>query len=126
MQNEFYEAWNSLTQQTLENLKKLGEANLKVTEKLLREQVELTTALVDAASSSAQEAAATKDVKELAALQAELAQECGKKVMEAGRTYADIIAEASKTYNQVFEAGVKAASDNMPGTPAAKKAKKAA
>ncbi len=125
MQNEFYEAWNTMTQQTLENLKKLGEANLKVTEKLLREQVELTTALVDAASSSAQEAAATKDVKELAGLQAELAQECGKKVLEASRSYADILAEAGKVYNQVFEAGVKAASDNVAGAPA-KKGKKAA
>ena len=126
MQNEFYEAWNTMTQQTLENLKKIGEANLKVTEKLLREQVQLTTALVDAVSNSAQEAAGTKDVKELAALQAEVAQECGKKVLETSRSCADILAEAGKTYNQVFEAGVKAASNNVPGTPANKDAKKAA
>ncbi len=121
MSNEIYETWSAVTQQTIENIKKLGETNLKLGEKLLREQVELTSALVGVATASAQEAAAVKDVKQLATLQAELAQECGKKVLQSGRTCADIVAEAGKVYNQVFEAGVKTATDN-----AAKATKKAA
>lgn len=124
MQNEFYDTWNTAAQQALENFKKIGEANLKLTEKLLREQVELTTALVEAATATAQEAAATKDVKQLATIQAELAQECGKKVLQSGRTCADIVAETSKVYNQLFEAGVKTAADNT--AKAANSAKKAA
>ncbi len=124
MQNEFYDTWNTAAQQALENFKKIGEANLKLTEKLLREQVELTTALVEAATATAQEAAATKDVKQLATIQAELAQECGKKVLQSGRTCADIVAETSKVYNQLFEAGVKTAADNT--AKAANAAKKAA
>lgn len=124
MQNEFYDTWNTAAQQALENFKKIGEANLKLTEKLLREQVELTTALVEAATATAQEAAATKDVKQLATIQAELAQECGKKVLQSGRTCADIVAETSKVYNQLFEAGVKTAAENT--AKAANAAKKAA
>lgn len=124
MQNEFYDTWNTAAQQALENFKKIGEANLKLTEKLLREQVELTTALVEAATATAQEAAGTKDVKQLASIQAELAQECGKKVLQSGRTCADIVAETSKVYNQLFEAGVKTAADNT--AKAANAAKKAA
>ena len=120
MQNEFYDTWNTAAQQALENFKKIGEANLKLTEKLLREQVELTTALVEAATATAQEAAATKDVKQLASIQAELAQECGKKVLQSGRTCADIVAETSKVYNQLFEAGVKTATEKT--AQAAKKA----
>lgn len=128
MSNEFYDTWNQMTQQTLENWKKLGETNLKLSEKLLREHAALATALVETTTASAQEAAATKDVKELASLQADLAQQYGKKWLETSRTCADIIAEAGKVYNQVFEAGVKTASDNMAATAekAAQKAKKAA
>ena len=124
MQNEFYDTWNTFAQQTLENIKKISDANLKLSEKLLREQVELTSALVEAATATAQEAAATKDVKQLATIQAELAQECGKKVLQSGRTCADIVAEAGKVYNQLFEAGVKAAADNTAkaANTAAKKA----
>lgn len=124
MQNEFYDTWNTAAQQALENFKKIGEANLKLGEKLLREQVQLTTALVEAATATAQEAAATKDVKQLATIQAELAQECGKKVLQASRTCADIVTEASKTYNQLFETGVKTAAENTE--KAANAAKKAA
>lgn len=120
MQNEFYETWNTLTQQTLENLKKLGETNLKLSEKLIREQVELTNQLIAATTAGAQEAANTKDVKQFATLQAEIAQECGKKVLASSRTCADIVAEAGKVYGQLFETGVKSAADN------AKKAQKAA
>lgn len=121
MQNEIYETWSTMAQQALDNLKKISEANLKLSEKLMREQVELTTALVEAATATAQEAAGTKDVKQLATIQAELAQECGKKVLQSGRTCADLVAEAGKVYNQMFEAGVKSASEG-----AAKAAKKAA
>lgn len=112
MQNEFYETWNTLSQQALENLKKLGETNLKLSEKLIREQVELGNALFAAATANAQECAGTKDIKQLATLQAELAQECGKKVLATSRTCADHVAEAGKVYTQLFEAGVKTASDN--------------
>lgn len=128
MSNEFYDTWNTLSQQTLENWKKLGETNLKLSEKLLREQVDLTTALIETATTRAQEASATKDVKELASIQADLAQEYGKKVLETSRSCADIISEAGKVYNQLFETGVKAAGDNLAGAAkaASKTAKKAA
>lgn len=124
MQNEMFETLNAMTQQTLENWKKLGETNLKISEKLLKEQIELTTGLVEAATAHAQEIAGTKDVKEVAALQAEFVQGYGKKVLETSRSCADIISEAGKVYNQVFEQGVKAASDNLATGKA--KGKKAA
>lgn len=130
MQNEVFETLNKLTQQTLENWKKLGEANLKIGEKLLQEQIDLTTALVEVTSRGAEEASQTKDVKEIASLQAELAQECGKTLLESARSCADIVAEAGKVYNQLFETTLKAAGTNFAeaksAAAAAAKAKKAA
>lgn len=125
MTNEVFETLNKLTQQTLENWKKLGETNLKIGEKLLSQQVELTTALVEATTSNAEAASKTKDVKELASLQAELAQETGKLLLDSARSTADIIAEAGKTYNQLFETSLKATSE-YAGKAANAKGKKAA
>jgi phasin family protein len=124
MQNEVFKTLSDLTQQTLENWKKLGETNLRLGEKLLSEQLELTTALVEATTANAEAATKTKDVKEIASLQAELAQETGKILLESARSTADIIAEAGKTYNQLFETTMKATSE-YAGKSAAK-GKKAA
>ena len=90
MTTEVFETLNKFTQQTLENWKKLGEINLKIGQSLLSEQIELTTALVEATTKSAEEASKTKDVKEIAALQAELAQETGKLLVDSARSTADI------------------------------------
>lgn len=125
MTTEVFETLNKFTQQTLENWKKLGEMNLKIGQSLLSEQIELTTALVEATTKSAEEASKTKDVKDIAALQAELAQETGKLLMDSARSTADIIAEAGKTYNQLFETTLKATSE-YAGKAAAGKGKKAA
>lgn len=125
MQNEFFDTWTATTQQAWENWKKLSEANLKLSEKLVREQVELGNAIFASATQNAQECASTKDVNQFAAKQAEWAQECGKKLLASSRTCADIVTEAGKVYNQIFEAGAKAASDNMAGaTKAAAQAAK--
>src|SRR3569832_1992439 len=125
MTTEVFETLNKLTQQTLENWKKLGETNLKIGQSILSEQIELTTALVEATTKSAEEASKTKDVKELAALQAELAQEAGKLLMDSARSTADIVAEAGKVNNQLFETSLKATSE-YAGKAAGGKAKKAA
>lgn len=124
MTTEVFETLSKITQQTLENWKKLGETNLKIGEKLLAEQFDLTTALVEATTANAEAAAKTKDVKELASLQAELAQETGKLFVDSARSTADIIAEAGKTFNQLFETTLKASGEYSGKT--ASKGKKAA
>lgn len=125
MQYEILETMNKLTQQTIENWKKIGETNLKIGERLMQQQADLTAALIEAASCNAEEISQTKDVKDAAAIQAEFVQDCGKKVMESCKSCADIVAEAGKVYNTIFEAGVKAASDNVSGAKSGK-GKKAA
>lgn len=126
MQNDILDTMNKLTQQTIENWKKIGETNLKISEKLLQEQVELTSALIEAATNNAGEVSKTKDVKEIAAIQTEFVQDCSKKVVDSYKSCSDILSEAGKLYNGMFEAGVKAASDNFAGVKQAAKSTKAA
>jgi phasin family protein len=124
MQKDILENFQKLSQLTLDNFKKLGETNLRIGEKLLAEQVELTNALLEAASAKATSASGVKDLKDVAALQAELAQECTKQVVESTRKCADIVAEAGKVYSNLFETTLKSA--NSAAEKAAGKTSKAA
>lgn len=126
MTNDVFETVSKMTQQTLENWKKLGETNLKIGEKLLAEQVELTSALFEITARNAEEAAKTKDVKDIAAMQAELAQETGKLLVDSARSCADIMSEAGKVYNQLFETTMKTAGNDYAAAAKTAKGKKAA
>ena len=123
--NEILENFQKFTQLTLENFKKLGEANLRVGEKLLQEQVELTNALLEAATGKASDVTEAKDLKDVASWQAELAQEYTKKVVDSSRNCADIVAEAGKVYTSLYESALKSANSVAEKT-AHKAAKKAA
>lgn len=126
MQNEIFETWSKMCQQSLENLKKLGETNMRLGEKLWQEQIELTNTLLETTSRSAEQLAKAKDVSSGAALQAEIMQEMGKQLAESCKSCSDIVAEAGKVYNQVMEKGMQCASDNLAGKPAAAAKRKSA
>lgn len=121
MSKELLDSYQKLSQLALENLKKLGETNLKLGEKLLAEQVELTNNLLDA-TAKAGSVTEAKDLKDVAAWQAELAQEYTKQVVESSRNYADIVAEAGKVYSGLFEGALKAANSLTEKAAAKKKA----
>ena len=124
MQQDILENFQKLTQLTLENFKKLGEANLRIGEKLLQEQIELTNTIMETATRNAGCASDAKDFKDIAGKQAEFAQELSKKVAESCRSSADILTEAGKVYTNLFETGLKAASNASEKT--AGKARKTA
>ncbi len=125
MQKDILDNFQKMTALSLENFKKLGETNLQIGEKLLQEQIELTNALLEAASEKAEDVTEAKDLKDVAAWQAELAQEYTKKIVESGRACADIVAEAGKVYTSLFENALKSA-NGAANKSAAAKARKTA
>ncbi len=108
MQKEMLEQFQKMSQMTLENFKRLGEANMRISEKLMQEQIALTTSLIKSAAEKTEGAAAPKDFKYMSSQQMEWAQEMSKKVAESCRSSADIMAEAGKVYTTLFENTVKA------------------
>jgi phasin family protein len=122
MQNDIIENFQKLTQLTLDNFKKLGETNLRIGEKLLQEQVELTNSILESATRNAGSAKDAKDFKDVASWQAEWAQEWSKKLVESSRNCADIVAEAGKVYTNVFESSLKSASAASEKTGKSRKA----
>jgi hypothetical protein len=124
MQTEMCKTMSSMTHQALENWKTIGETNLKLFEKLFQSQVDLATSLVDVLTMNGEEISQTKDVKEIASLQAEIAQVSGKLIMENAQSTADIIAEAGKVYGELCTTALKSGSDfaKSANTSKAKKA----
>lgn len=113
--NEIFETLSHLTETTVQNCKKCGEANLEISSELFQEQAKFASALLEAAKASASKAAGAKDYQSLVANQAELAQEIAQLVWASSKNCAEIISEAAKTYNGLFEQGLKTANTNFGG-----------
>jgi hypothetical protein len=126
MATEIFESVSELCETALENYKKIGKSCLEVTEQLLQEQIQLTESLFEAAKSKAGKVASSKDYQSLVSNQAELGQECMQQVLKASQSCAEIVAEAGKFYQGLFEAGVKSANSNFGTAKAAGKARKSA
>lgn len=110
MEKDIFENWMQFNQQMLEGFKSLGEAHLRLSEKLLREQTELTACMCETAICNMEELSKSKDYSEASTAQAAVIQELGQKVLESARTSADIIAEAGQVYTRIFEKGMQTAS----------------
>jgi Phasin protein len=113
MAKEVYEAMNQWSEMALDNYRKLCATNLKVSEKLLQEQADLMEVLCACAKSSAEQAAEAKDLPGLASTCAEAVQEQSQSVLEAAKSCAEIIAESAKTFQSVWDSGVKSANVNV-------------
>jgi phasin family protein len=124
MSNEIFETISELVETTSANCKKLGKANLELSEKLLQEQADLTSSLFEAAKAKAEKVAGAKDFQTVVSNQAELAQEAYELVSAYSKSCAEYVAEAGKFYTQLFEGCVKTANSNVG--KAASKSKKSA
>lgn len=107
---EFFGKWNELTFLALDNWKKLGETNLKLSGKLLNAQYELATSLLDLVALNGEEIVQSKDATEIASLQAEIAQVSGKLFYDSAVSTTDILNDAGKTYGQLFGTALQSAS----------------
>ncbi len=125
MQKDILETLNKLSETTLENYRKMGEANMQIGEKLLQEQAELTSSLINTTKGKAEKMTSVKDYQGLAAQQAELVQECSELVWQSCKNCAEIMTEAGKLYNQLWEAGLKASTGNLNAKAGAKSRKSA-
>ena len=113
MENQAFEQFTRFTQVTLENMKKLGEANMKCSERLLKQQIELANNLFALTSKAAETVSKAKDVTEATSKQTEILQDAGKAVAETAKACADIMTDANKTYQVLIEEGFKVASENL-------------
>ncbi|MDD9900152.1 MAG: phasin family protein [Alphaproteobacteria bacterium] len=125
MSSDIFETLSQLTETTIDNYRKIGEANVKLGQKLLEEQADLVEALYAVTKERADKTAKSKDYQAASVAQFELAQEASQIVLDSCKSCGEYVAEAGKVYSQILESGVKAANANFAAKPAAKAAKSA-
>lgn len=104
----------------------MAEANMNACEKLFKSQMEMAEALCDVITMNGEEIAQTKDVKDIASLQAEIAEVTGKLMIENAQSAASILADCGKTYTRICEEAMKTGSSFAKPANASAKGKKAA
>lgn len=115
MATDIFDSVSELCETAIENASKIGKSYLEVSEQLLEEQLALSAALLETAKAKAGKVAAAKDYQSFVANQAELGQECAQQVLKTSQTCAEILADAGKFYQELFEEGVKFANSNLRG-----------
>lgn len=114
---DYFMNWNKTS---FEAIKKLTENNMRMSEKLMQEQMNLCKAMAEDGTKMMETLSSSKDPQDIMKKQSAMAEETGKQIMKSARSCADILAEASKSYAELFEANMEAA--NKAATSAAKKA----
>jgi len=110
MQNDMMDNIQKMTQATMDNFKKLGK------------MTDLADSVLAATTEGAEDMAETKNYNDIPSMQAKMTQDLSKLVMNSARSSADILADAGKVYTNMFEKGMKEASNTVEkATPKSRK-----
>lgn len=124
---KFQDSVDMLTEVANENyasLRKLAELNIATMDKLVAKQVEMMTMCLQAGSRQYEAAQGVKRVDELLGKQAEMARECGEKMMQKNSELVDLLASSRDEYQAWAEENATHANEWL--SRAAETARKAA
>jgi phasin family protein len=107
MQTALFAQWENMTKVTTGNLKQLAVLNLRLTEKLLQQQLGLISDAVKESNRVVALISDGKAVPELLAEQTKLASEYSNKFFEATRDATQIVAASREDYRAWFERSAK-------------------
>ena len=122
MQPNVIDLWTNMGENAFNAAKQLGEINMRASEKLLQQQLDLTTAWVDAGSRNLELMSKAKGLPELLSSQAKLAQECSQQWIDGYRQANDILSEARQAVTELVDENMKTAQQNVKQAVAEKKA----
>jgi phasin family protein len=113
MQAQIFDAYNEMTQGNFEAMRKLGEINLRASERLLQQQIDLTNALLETSVRGMDLLGKAKGYQELVSGQAKLAQDCGQECLKGYRAAVEVMTEARDSAAEVMDRQLQAASKNL-------------
>lgn len=111
--NDMYDMMNKMGQSAFETGRRLGEIQLKLSEKLMEQQVDLTNAFVESSIKSLELLGKAKGYQDLVSGQAELVRDYSQRVLESYRTGTDVVSEARESLTKLVDENVEAASKNL-------------
>lgn len=113
MQKDILNSFNELGQTAYEAARKMGEINLRASEKLLEQQFALTGALLETGSKSLELMGQAKTPQDVINGQVKLVQEYSQQWLSNCRGTVDILTETRDAANEIVEENVKVASEKV-------------
>ena len=122
MQKEIFNSINEFGQTAYDAAMKMGELNLRASEKLMEQQFALTGAMLETSTKSLELMSQAKTPQEILNGQAKLVQDYGQTWLNACRGTVDILAEARDAAGDLIDENVKAANEKVKKAATAKAA----
>ena len=122
MQKEIFNSINEFGQTAYDAAMKMGELNLRASEKLIEQQFALTGAMLETSTKSLELMSQAKTPQEILNGQAKLVQDYGQTWLNACRGTVDILAEARDAAGDLIDENVKAANEKVKKVATAKAA----
>jgi len=113
MQNQMFDAYNEMAQSSFEAMRKLGEINMRATERLFQQQLDLTNTMLETSAKGMEGTTKAKGYQELVASQAKLTQEYGQEWLKNYRSAIEVLTEARDSAADVMDKQMQLASKNM-------------
>ncbi|ANB02483.1 phasin family protein [Ectothiorhodospira sp. BSL-9] len=120
--NEMFETFNKANQSMFDTLRKVNDINQKAMEKLLSQQLDLTTAMVDVSMKNVELVSKAKGYQELLSGQADLARDCSQTLMTSYKNGHDVLNEARESMTKLMDESVKSAEETVKQATSIKKA----
>lgn len=113
MQNQVFDAYNEMAQSSYEAMRKLSEINLRASERLLQQQMDLTNAMIEASSKGVDALSKAKGYQELVSTQSKLTQEAGQEWLKNYRMAVEVISQARDQVAEVMDGQMQVANKNI-------------
>ncbi len=116
MQNQIFDDYNEMAQGAFEAMRKLGEINMRASERLFQQQMDLTNTMLSTSAKGMEGVTKAKGYQELATTQAKLAQDYGQEYLKSYRDAVEVLTEARDAAAEVVDQQMQVASKNMQAT----------
>lgn len=126
MQKNIFETMIMMNQTALETLKKITEANIDISGKLMRQQMDMAQSMMEESATAAEDICACKTMQDFTEKQSGCAEDVKQNILQSAQGCADILAEANQTYTSLIEEGMNAFGQSMAQNNKASKSNKKA
>ncbi len=116
MQNQMFDDYNEMAQGAFEAMRKLGEINMRASERLFQQQMDLTNTMLSTSAKGMEGMTKAKGYQELVTTQAKLAQDYGQEYLKNYRDAVEVLTEARDAAAEVVDQQMQVASKNMQAT----------
>ena len=112
MQKDVVNGIEQFNQSAMDSVKKVGEINMRVFERIAQEQMAAATEMLEGGVKQVEVLTGTTDIQGVFKAQSEYAASMSDSFVEHAKKTAEILTEAKDGYTKLFEEGMKVAAAN--------------